>query len=425
MTEVPRATVSLDGEWQFVADPERLYDAHSLPNGEPITVPGPWEAQVARPYRIITAWYRRALDVPADWSGDRIVLRFNAVMYAARVYVNATQVGENEGGYLPFETDITDAVRPGEPNELAVRVVNPLNGIDQYPAFSVEDILAAQEFEVDLPLSEAPHGKQTWYSSTSGIWQSVTLERRPRTALGPLHVRPDVEGSQAIVRWSLRIEPGAEVPEAIALVVRDPAGEEVASERLTTDGATGGIARTPIPDPRLWDIDQPNLYTVEARLFDGDDLLDQLSTRFGMRTIETRDGRILLNGRPIYMLAALDQDHYPETIATPPSRAYLDEQMRLTREMGINLLRCHIKVPDRAYFDAADEAGILVWAELPNWTRFTSTAAARGRRTLEQMVDELGNHPSLVIWTIINEDWGRSSGTRRATGTGCATRTTG
>ena len=406
MTEVARASHSLDGEWRFIADPERLHGPESLPEGEPITVPGPWEAQVARPYRIITAWYCRALDVPAAWAGDRIVLRFDAVMYAARVYVNGRLVGENEGGYLPFEVDISSVVRPGERNDLAVRVVNPLNGIDEYPAFSVDDVLVAQEFEVDLPLSEAPHGKQTWYSSTSGIWQSVTLHRRPRSTLRPLRVRADVEGSQAIVHWAMDAEPGATDGATVSLVVHDPDGAEVAAERVAVDGESDGVVRLPIPEPRLWDIDQPNLYVVTARLLDGDDVVDEVTARFGMRSIETRDGRIILNGRPIYMLAALDQDHYPDTIATPPSRAYLDNQMRLTREMGINLLRCHIKIPDPDYLDAADEAGILVWAELPNWTRFTSTSAARGRRMLEQMVDELGNHPSIVIWTIINEDWG-------------------
>jgi hypothetical protein len=401
-----RTRHSLDGEWRFIADPERLYGPDSLPDGEPIHVPGPWEAQVARPYRIITAWYRRWIDIPADWAGSRIVVRFGAVMYRCVVFVNRQRVGEHEGGYLAFEVDVTDAAQPGGSNELVVLVVNPLNAIDEYPAFSVEEVLLAQEFEPDLPLSEAPHGKQTWYSSTSGIWQSVHLERRPRTALGPLRVRPDLEAGQAIVRWSIEVDDGAAVPGSIELVARDPDGAEAAAQTIGTAGDRDGLARLALPNARLWDIDQPNLYSLEARLLDGGRLADSVSARFGMRSIETRDGRILLNGRPIYLLGALDQDHYPDTIATPPSREYLDRQARLAREMGINLLRCHIKVPDPAYLDAADEAGILVWAELPNWTRFTSVAGARGRRTLERMVDELGNHPSIVLWTIINEDWG-------------------
>jgi hypothetical protein len=411
-----RATVALDGEWQFVADPERLYAADSLPAGEPIQVPGCWESQVARPYRIITAWYRRTIDVPADWRGDRAILRFGAVMYRCAVYLNGRLIGEHEGGYTPFEVPLDEAVRFGEPNELAVRVVNPLNGLDEYPAFSVEEVLLAQSLEPDLPLSEAPHGKQTWYSSMSGIWLSVTMERRPHVAIGSLRVRPDLGASSAHVRWTIdgnvhdALDRGATL--ALELAIVDGDGDRVAEHRqdLRGDVASGDV-ELHIPSPRLWDIDQPNLYSVEGRLVGSAGgaepvVRDALSARFGMREIATRDGKILLNGRPIYLLGALDQDFYPDTISTPPTREYLDEQIRLARELGINLLRCHIKAPDPRYLDAADEAGILVWCELPNWTRFTTASAARGRATLEAMVEAFGNHPSIVIWTIINEDWG-------------------
>ncbi|HEY0443183.1 MAG TPA: glycoside hydrolase family 2 TIM barrel-domain containing protein [Candidatus Limnocylindrales bacterium] len=416
-TAAPRATLSLDGEWQFIADPERLYRNDDLPPGEPIHVPGCWEAQVSRPYRIITAWYRRTFELPADWRDARAVIHFGAVMYSCIAFLNGREIGRHEGGYIPFEFEAGDALRDGD-NELVVRVVNPLNGIEEYPAFSVEEVLLAQEFEPDLPLSEAPHGKQTWYSSQSGLWLSVSIDRRPPISVSALRVSPDVQGGAATVGWMLdgTIADGpGRAPDTLALAILDPDGREVAATRVALDGATDGTdgtgrtdgaERLAIPDARLWDIGQPNLYRVVARLLRGDEVTDELSTRFGMREIATRDGRILLNGRAIYLLGALDQDLYPDTISTPPSRAYLDEQVRLAQEMGLNLLRCHIKVPDPAYLDAADEAGILVWCELPNWTKFSSTSATRGRDTLERMVETLGNHPSVVIWTIINEDWG-------------------
>jgi hypothetical protein len=408
-----RSSISLDGPWRFVADPERLYGPGELPAGDTISVPGCWEAQVARPYRIINAWYHRTLDLPGDWrpDGRRVILRFGAVMYRCGVWVNGQHVGGHEGGYTPFELDITDELRWDGRDAVQVAVTNPLNGLDEYPAFSVAEVLLAEEWEPDLPLAEAPHGKQTWYSSQSGIWQSVSLECRPALALGPLHVRPDVPGGRAIVRWSLHATgDGRSVSRdgaTLELRITGPDGAEVARETVAVDAEDGGETAIPIPDVRLWDIDQPNLYRVTARLTRaGGTELDEVSARFGMREIRTEDGKVILNGRPIYLLAALDQDLYPETISTPPSREYLDRQVRLAREMGLNLLRCHIKVPDPAYLDAADEAGILLWCELPNWTRFTSTAAARGRDTLAAMVEAMGNHPSIVIWTIINEDWG-------------------
>src|SRR3954471_7429348 len=164
-----RDTIDLDGEWRFIADPEQLYRADRLPDGEPIKVPGSWEAQVARPYRIVSAWYRRPLELPEEWAGERIVVRFEAVMYRCVVFLNGIRVGSHEGGYTAFDVELGDAIRPGEANELAVHVVNPLNAIEEYPAFSVEDMSEADHLERGSPLSEAPHGKQTWYSSQSGI----------------------------------------------------------------------------------------------------------------------------------------------------------------------------------------------------------------------------------------------------------------
>jgi hypothetical protein len=405
-----RPSLSLDGAWRFVADPERLYGPGRFPGGDPINVPGCWEAQVARPYRIINAWYRRDVDIPAAWASGRIVLVFGAVMYRCTVFLNGIEVGGHEGGYTEFEIEVGDAARPGEPNEIAVEVSNPLNGISDYPAFSVDRVLLAEEFEPDLPLSEAPHGKQTWYSSQSGLWRSVRIEARPEVAIGPLAVRPDVPDEAAVVTWRLDhrasgFESGRD--RRLELVVRAPGGESVAEASIDLGSAgASGHSRLPIPDARLWDIDQPNLYHVDATLWEGDRIVDHRATRFGMREIRTQNGRILLNGRPIYLLGALDQDLYPDTISTPPSREFLDDQIRLARQMGINLLRCHIKIPDPMYLDAADEAGILLWCELPNWTIFSTKAAARGRRTLERMVETMGDHPSIVIWTIINEDWG-------------------
>ncbi|MBA2382962.1 MAG: hypothetical protein H0V73_12700 [Chloroflexi bacterium] len=413
-TDGSRDALSLDGQWRFVADPERLLKPDRLPPGVEIEVPGCWEAQVARPQRIITAWYHRSLAVPAAWQGQRAILIFGAVMYQASVWVNGVACGGHEGGYTSFELDVTDATRWGADNEIVVRVVNPLNALLSFPADEA-DLAAADRLSPDLPASEIPHGKQTWYASQSGLWQSVRLERRPRTALGPLRITPDVGSSSATVTWAL--EGGASEPSggpgpgtlAIALTVSDPAGVIASRTTIEPGKERSGEARLDIASPVLWDIGRPNLYRVEAELTDRDHrdvTIDRIEARFGMREIRTDDGRILLNGRPIYLLGALDQDLYADTISSPPSRAMLDDQIVRARELGLNLLRCHIKIPDPAYLDAADEAGILVWCELPNWMRFTQAAAVRGRETLREMVETLGNHPSIVIWTIINEDWG-------------------
>ncbi len=384
-----------------------MYDAVDLPEGDVITVPGCWEAQVPRPYRIITAWYHRSFEVPADWSDSRLLLRFGAVMYRCAVWLNGQPIGGHEGGYTPFTLGAgRDIVNWGGENELAVEVQNPLNAIAEYPAFGVERVLAAERLTPDLPLSEVPHGKQTWYSSQSGLWKSVRAERVGAAHFRSIVVMPDVAGGRATARWRVDATPEAGDLE-LELVVVAPSGAEVSRTRArSTPDSRSGEVFVPVPDPELWDLDTPRLYRLHARLLMDGEEQDGITERFGMREVGTEDGFVTLNGRKVYVLGVLDQDLYPDTISTPPSREFLREQVRRAKELGFNLLRCHIKVPDPAYLEVADEEGILLWCELPNWKRFTVEAAARGRATLERMVESMGNHPSIVIWTIINEDWG-------------------
>src|SRR5436309_1222457 len=127
-----RQTLQLDGRWQLVPDSNQHHRPDRLPDGVPIEVPGCWEAQVGR--GMTTAWYRRDFEVPTDWEGSRAVLVFGAVMYHATVFLNGRRLGDHEGGYTPFEVDAAEAVRWGGSNEIAVRVVNPLDGLDAYPA---------------------------------------------------------------------------------------------------------------------------------------------------------------------------------------------------------------------------------------------------------------------------------------------------
>ena len=108
--------------------------------------------------------------------------------------------------------------------------------------------------------------------------------------------------------------------------------------------------------------------------------MDEVTETFGFRTIETRDGRILLNGRPFYLRGALDQDYYPDLIYTPPSLEYIESQFRMAKSMGLNCLRVHIKVADPRYYEAADRVGLLIWTELPNFQLLTDEFKRRARR---------------------------------------------
>jgi hypothetical protein len=163
-----------------------------------------------------------------------------------------------------------------------------------------------------------------------------------------------------------------------------------------------------VKSPQLWSPQTPTLYTVEVSLNDGAEE-DVVRERFGFRSFEARDGKFYLNGEPYYMIAALDQDFYPDTIYSSPPEAYVRDMMLKAKRLGLNMLRCHIKVPDPVYLKVADEVGMLVWYEVPSWNdfnHFSPQAAARGEKIFQEMTARDWNHPSIVIQSIINEGWG-------------------
>jgi hypothetical protein len=394
---VTRSTISLDGDWEFFVDDGGHLSPGSLDQAarRTIRVPGTWQAQFAdlRGHSGV-AWYRRPFDVAeltatpgAHQPG--LFLCFGAVDYHATVWVNGRLVGEHEGGYLPFEFELT-GLREDGPNELVVRVIDPGDGYD-HPAY---------------PFAEIPHGKQSWYGPLGGIWQSVRIEARNPTHLLRLKITPNVAEEQAAVE--IRLNRPAEAATPIRLTLTDP-GQSVSHHETTIErGEQVHRFALPIPEPILWDTRAPNLYRLEAALPGPDGApLDRVGSSFGMRTIATSpDGRLMLNGRILYLRGALDQDYYPDQIYTPFSDAELDDQFAKAKHMGLNCLRTHIKITDPRYYDAADRAGLLIWTELPNWENLTEAAKRRARETLVGMVERDWNHPSIIIWTIINEGWG-------------------
>jgi len=395
-----RERLSLDGTWDFAIDPERRL-AHDGLDGSGdlrrIPVPMPWQAAFddLRDYSGL-AWYRREFTVPRAPAEGRWthVLHAGAVDYFTTVWVNGREVGTHEGGYLPFELPLDGALRPGGPNEIVLRVVDPGTDADA---------------ELGFPFAEVPHGKQSWYGPVGGVWQSVWVERRWAEHLVRVRVTPDVPGRRAEV--VVRLNRPAEQAYELRLTLEEPAGGAAVTHNFAIETGQAELALAlPVPEPLLWETDAPRLYTLHAELApagDGRAAVDALTERFGMRTIGTSpDGHLVLNGRILYLRGALDQDYYPHTIYTPFSDAELDAQFAQAKHMGLNCLRTHIKITDPRYYDAADRAGLLIWTELPNWQELTDAAKRRARETMLGMVERDWNHPSIVIWTIVNENWG-------------------
>jgi hypothetical protein len=374
-----RQRLSLDGEWQF---------RHETGNWRPIAVPGVWQAQFDD-LRLTggNAVYKRLFDA-RPWPEDhQMVLHFEAVNYLAEVYLNGRHLGSHEGGWLPFEFTV-DPELLEEKNDLEVRVTLPsalVKSADRQPSFA-----------------EIPHGKQSWYGPLSGIWQPVWIEARDPVHLRCCRIFADLASGRVTLETTLSAADGDVFIQAMIL---DPDGDTLCEIESPASGATHQLSMR-VHGPSPWSPAKPSLYMLAVTVRRYDQPIDSWREQFGFRTIETREGRFYLNGEPLYLRGALDQDYYPETLILPSSVHLLEEQITKAKAMSFNCLRCHIKVPDPRYYQVADRLGMLVWSEIPSFAEFSEAAAERMWATMQGVLDRDGNHPSIIAWTIVNEDWG-------------------
>lgn len=390
-----REQLALDGTWDFYFDHDASLEVeatHTLTGWRKAYVPGPWQAQFGDLREATgTAWYRRTFISRDTWAGQAVFLCFGAVNYYTEVWLNGQSVGAHEGGYLPFEMELSPYLRYNEPNELLVRVTAPSDNPERFP---------------DFPFSEIPHGKQSWYGVLGGIWQSVWIEVRNPDHIAHIELYPDLATGtvQAQITLSSSHQNQARV---LHIRISAPDGTVAQENEHVVPLETQQLEVSSIVSELLpWSPDAPNLYRFDATLFAGDEVWDAYKETFGFRTIETRDGKLYLNGDLLYLRGVLDQDYYPGTICTPPSEDFLEDQFRKAKAMGLNCLRCHIKIPDSRYLAVADRVGMLIWLDIPNSARLTPAARERLEHTLFETVTHAYNHPSIIIWTIINEDWG-------------------
>jgi beta-galactosidase/beta-glucuronidase len=326
-----------------------------------------------------------------------LLLHFGAVDYGATVWVNGRQVAQHEGGHTPFHADVTDALRARE-NVLVVRVEDP----------SADPTI--------------PRGKQAWterpshifYTRTTGIWQTVWLEPVHRSCIEALRVTPDVDVACAEVEVAIAgFEPGM----ALRLSVeRD--GKEVLQEEVFPERPCQAW-RLPLAGPEsnrgelaLWSPEQPNLYELGLELHDrAGHQLDAVTSYFGMRKIETRAGKVYLNGEPLFQRLVLDQGYFPGGLLTAPTDDDLRRDIELAKAMGFNGARKHQKVEDPRWLYWADRLGFLVWGEMANAYEYSLDYVQRITTEWQAVVRRDYNHPCIVVWVPINES---SGGRRRA-----------
>jgi beta-galactosidase/beta-glucuronidase len=383
--------LSLNGAWEFEFDDANAgldadWASASRKFSRNITVPYCFESRLSgigdtsfHPW----IWYRRAVTLPAEWKGQRVLLHFGAVNYWSMVWVNGKLAGSHEGGHTPFTFDVTPLLQPGA-NVLTVRAHFPPT--DRY-------IPRGKQFW-------EPKSKSIFYTRTSGIWQPVWMEPTGASFLDRVKITPAIDQAVRLEFDIARPQPDLEVTASATF-----AGQTAASATAHTSAARA-TALLSIDEPELWSPSSPNLYDLVLELRRGGVVLDRVQTYFGIRSVAAESGRVLLNGNPIFLKMVLDQGYWPESNLTPPTDEAIQYDIRMTKEMGFNGARKHQKLEDPRYLYWADHLGFLVSSEMANAYEFDDAYVARFTREWTAAVERDYNHPSIMVWVPINESWG-------------------
>ena len=399
--------LNLNGLWSYSITP--------LAANEPTA----WDGEILVPFAIESAlsgvqksltkndilWYKRTFTIPSSWSGKRVMLNFGAVDWSADVYVNGILVGNRTGGYAPFSLDITSALKKGE-QSVTVRVWDPTD--------SVHNPVGKQRIN--------PTG--IWYTAVSGIWQTVWLE-----AVSKVNHIEKITTECDVVRGELYVDAlCADNNGTLQIEVKD--GDSVVS---TTTTLCGVRATLPIENAKLWSPDSPHLYDLSISLIQGGKVVDKVNSYAAMRSFSTiRDAqghlRMTLNGEPIFMYGPLDQGWWPDGLYTAPTDEALLSDIVLTKELGFNTIRKHIKVEPARWYYHCDRLGIIVWQDMPCLALYPNdTKGGWGRNNIgggsdspvsreeknryykewAEIMDALRFFPSIGVWVPFNEAWGQ------------------
>ncbi len=382
--------LSLSGEWELSVSDQKK----ETPLGK-IAVPFPPESRISEIERAPRCnevfIYRKQFVLPKDMQGKRVILHFGAADQEAAVILNGITLGQHTGGYLPFEFDITDALKHGE-NSLEVFVKDDLD-------------------------RELAYGKQCrgrggmWYTPISGLWKQVWLEAVPENHIRSLKITPSLDGVKIEVTGGQKSK---------KLTFRD--GESM--REVIFEGDRVDIR---VQNINLWTPETPYLY--EFTLSDGDDTVESY---FALRTVSVKElngtSYICLNGKPYFFHGLLDQGYFSDGIYTPASPDGLLYDIKTMKSLGFNMLRKHIKIEHELFYYYCDKYGMAVFQDMVNSGNYsfildtalptigvkkgishraTKKRAEGFEKDAKETLGLLYNHPSVVYYTIFNEGWGQ------------------
>ncbi len=383
--------VNLNGNWSFEFDKEDAGLKNAWQDGntafsKSILVPFPWGSNLSGlKDEADIGWYKREISVDPSWKGKKTFLIIGASDWETTVWLDGVLLGTHQGGYVPFSFELTEYINYGTPQELVIRVDD-----------------ARRDFTL--------YGKQG-YGNARGIWQTIYLEARGNDYLENIHFTPDIDNNKVTVKAYL---PDVTTKDLNLTININTPDKIISHEAVLTKGMRQLSLDIPIPNPHLWNLDDPHLYEVEAILEE-----DVLKSYFGMRKISVANlpgtdfPYIALNNEPIYVQLALDQSYHPDGFYTFPSDQFVKEEILRSKSIGLNGIRTHIKVeiPRKLYW--ADKLGLLVMEDLPNsWGEPEEKMQMESEYTLREMIKRDYNHPSIFSWVIFNETWGLFSNSR-------------
>jgi len=388
---------SLNGAWKFTFDNDHQYQhpSENIAWASEIQVPFPPESQTsgigARGFNQ-ACWYQRECLIHAQ--DQRVLLHFGAVDYQARVWVNRHLVAEHEGGHTPFCTDITHALDPSGTQTITVYVEDD--------PFDLAKPRGKQDWQLE------PHS--IWYPRTTGIWQTVWVERVAETHIQKIRWTPHFDGfeigCETIISGHLKENLTVEVK----IMHR---GKMLADDRYKVIGGEAlrkiSLSDPGIDDSRnelLWSPERPTLLDADIILRHNDHIIDKVRSYTALRSAHISRDRFMLNGRPYSLRLVLDQGYWPDTLLTPPSDEALRRDVELAKAMGFNGVRKHQKIEDPRYLYWADKLGLLVWEEMPSAYRFTPIAIKRLIREWGEVIERDYSHPCIIVWVPFNESWG-------------------
>ncbi len=378
-----RTKTNINKNWKYLEnDTQNIQVAIDNKDWQAINLPHSWNAldatDITPGYRRSGSWYQKSIDISLN-NNSIYELFFEGINITSQIFVNGKKVGSHIGGYIGFTIDITDALKNGK-NEIVVRADNSYD----------PEIIPSQKSDFFI---------------FGGITRDVFLQTKPKTHLANLkYTTPTVSNENATLKGTVKVI-NAENTSKVKAVLVDNDGKTVVEKVFSVDDNQAKIKFDKILNPKLWDTENPNLYTIKVSLMDGDKIIDEISDRVGFRWFEFKEyGAFFLNGKRLLLRGTHRHEEHAGVGAAMSNEQHRTD-MELIKEMGTNFVRLAHYPQDPEIYKACDELGLLVWDELPwcrggvgndNWKKNT-------KNMLTEIINQNYNHPSIVIWSLGNE----------------------